>query len=824
MSKKKRSPQHQPKKQSPKVLSIPELQQAAEEALNKTRYKDAIDYYKQLLKQAETDKQADAQATWKKNLAQAYLARGRELAAKEMFKEAAVMWENRASICADESEVELYIGWLLKVGNYARAAEIYQQKQTELTATAKQLPALFGAALLGSDHAVLRQTLSKMEGWASHIQAAETLLKGYCKGIKGEELEELLKAISFRSPFRDFRTVIKALVTLETDPSAALQMAQKIPSDSPYKGLAQLLPNPALEFLDSAQSLTKPRHGQDAFLGSIYGWGKKQLLAFQALMSFKNDNQKALFELVLKHNQGLGKDYVQQLCKQWIPHLPPSSIKAYERYFPFEGLEYDRVYSLALENEGLLDEALESWEDALAVLSPKLSEAKARAQTVLIQRRCIALLRKMDEDFLSTLEEPLQQCIELKPEDKTSWLELIALYKAEGNKTTYYDWVNKALEQFPKDVDVLLVGVEAAQQRKAFKKAASYAQTILQVDPINVKARQTLIDSHISHARKQFKQDKLHLVSKELTAATQYERGEAHIALRINQALLAYQQDNSAAARRFLEEAMKQAGSVLGAYAIIFIESQQAKLNPTVLAQVYKKKSKSAPLLPAWGKSYVPTAAELMRLPTLLSPYKKMKELKTFFKEWQALLKKAAEQTLSREQLLTLCDFFMTTELYELLKIYAKAGLQQQGEQPIFVFYEIYGKAEGTFYQVTTRDHDRLEEALDEAKAASDDRTVVLIVNFFKQGRGLFSFRPPRDMPIPFGMPMDIPDEVKEKVEALLVGDKEEVVRELFDGKIPSEEELEELGPEGLIRLLLEKGGMKFDDENEDEQDRGGKL
>ena len=68
-------------------LSSDTLVVRADEALRQERFKEAVELYKQLVKQ-------DPRPEWKHALAEAYHGRARALAAKRMFKEAAMVLEN----------------------------------------------------------------------------------------------------------------------------------------------------------------------------------------------------------------------------------------------------------------------------------------------------------------------------------------------------------------------------------------------------------------------------------------------------------------------------------------------------------------------------------------------------------------------------------------------------------------------------------------------------------------------------------------------------------------------------------------------------------
>jgi cellulose synthase operon protein C len=807
MSKKKQhggKPQNQP-------LEV--LQQEAEALAAKGNDRDAIERYKQLLKREQRPE-------WLAALAQAYLRRGRELAAKGMYKEASVMWENRASACHDSSELATYLEWLLKAGRYGRAVRLYQDNQAELGQAAKKLPALIGALLLSGATPALRRELAGQGQWEEQTALAERALEAYCRGAPAAELETLLKQIPFRSPFRDLRGLLKALAMLESDPAEATRLAAGIPSDSPYANLARLLPKARVSVAAPEDASARPLPGQEAFVSALYGWNAAQVKAFQALMEAVEGAE--VFGLVLKHRQALGEDYARQTCRQWIPRLSPRALDAFKRVFPLNGREEIAIRALAVENLDEPEEAVLFWAAALKELEPHLDDPDKRSEAALIQRHRVGLLRHIHDDDLARLEGPLQQCIKWNPEDKPSWLELIRLYRDDPeSKKSYADWVGKAVAQFPRDVDILLAAVEAASQRKAFKKAAGYAQTVLKIDPVNARARAVLIESHLGHARKQFKAGKYELAAKELDNAGRYERGDPSPVLRINQACLAYLQGQRDKARAFLENAVLAADSAIGGHALIFLESQQAGIPPAELSGVFAGKSQA--LLPGWPKNHLPGPAELARLPRLLASYQSQRELSKLFQSWRELLKKAADQNFVRDELIGLCEFFKQAGQYDLLQDYARHGARRWEQMPLLVFYEIYGELRGESKWLSDRIEHRLQQAHEKAKEQNDHRTAGLISNFLHARFQLPFFGEADDEDDEYEYEYDdddfvLPDlqAIKARIERLKALPEEQLLRILFNGRMPSEREIKKLTPDILtIRLL--KYAMQMDDEEDGE-------
>jgi len=87
----------------------------AAEALRQERFKDAVELFKQLVRQ-------DPQPDWTEALADAYAGRARALAGKGMFKEAAMVLENTLTLAGTLREPRLYATCLIREGQQPKAA------------------------------------------------------------------------------------------------------------------------------------------------------------------------------------------------------------------------------------------------------------------------------------------------------------------------------------------------------------------------------------------------------------------------------------------------------------------------------------------------------------------------------------------------------------------------------------------------------------------------------------------------------------------------------------------------------------------------------
>ncbi len=95
MSRSRKKRKHTPKQRQAELSATDnrdDLEQKAQAALASGRHKDASVIYKALLK-------GERRGVWVAGLGSAYAARASDLADKGMFKEALVIWEQRAASC-----------------------------------------------------------------------------------------------------------------------------------------------------------------------------------------------------------------------------------------------------------------------------------------------------------------------------------------------------------------------------------------------------------------------------------------------------------------------------------------------------------------------------------------------------------------------------------------------------------------------------------------------------------------------------------------------------------------------------------------------------
>lgn len=748
--------------------SIEQLEPKAASKLANGYYKEAIQTYKQLLKQEQRQE-------WQQALAKAYLLRAQNLADKKMYKEAAVLWENRASLSvADQQGLDEYISWLIKADRHIKAAHIFIDSTDALSNDARrQLTIQFGALLLAGqqDIAEIIPILLK------ESQLINEALVAYSKA-NDENCEAYLKKIPFRSPYRDVRSIIKALLIIDVEPNTASQLLQKVPTNSPYAPLAHLIAmlgqNDDKTLLDA---LNPANSNERAFIAYLKGWDKSQLKLISMLQdAAKRDNEKALLEVVAANRQVLGDKYSRQFCLALLPSYPVG-VKIYQNIFGrLSAFEKNRITALSYERQRDFFNAEKYWRLSVNNLKKQQEQEKdSTLKAALILRHIVALVEHRGEQFDDdTVPNDLIESINLNPEEKSSYIKLIQWYQHQKDKRNYHKWADIAVKKFPKDSEILLIGMESATQKKAFKKAVGFAKKLLKEDPINIKARQIARSSHIAHSRKLIKTGKYELARKELIQAGQIEKTQLSGLVQINQGLLELQAEGSikrtanlkarkpkskAAApdlfklqqgKKFklkttqpielLKKGLELGGGGLCGFFRVIVETKSQAIEPALIL----------PLLPRLSKTYTPTRHEVLEVLSLINSHSEIgiPFIREVLEPLDILLQKAVKIDFSKEELLNLCESFKKLEHYDLLQKFAYQALTRWKSEPVFVYYQLYGKAKGIFWSLPKSDKTRIHKAVDKAEADGDKRTAVMIMKFINQhgGGGFLPFFNPFDI------------------------------------------------------------------------------
>ena len=720
-----RQPAPDVKKLAPKASASDAQESAALAHLEKGRFRDAVACYKALLK-------IERRPQWLAGLASAYAGRAQGLADKGMRQEAIGLWRSRAELCGTPLWDGPYAAWLIDDGRVAEVLDHLAAQRSAL-AGADELAALearLAPALLKANPATLAR-LPAESLLQLHRPLALAALAAYASR-DASAMEAALGGISFRSPYRDLRTVLKALVLCETDPDAARAALERLQPASPFESLAAPLRTRLMAGPERLQAWARLNSAQQSMALDLMGYPAAIAPMLQALAGADaNLAPAALFDLVQRHAREL-PDALATHAWQWLapwatrkgcanPRLCGSPSKA----------DQECAKALAVEISGEWDHAETHWLDAADLLEENDSPAdRLRAALVLRHVALSPAYLSSDGVLDPDASEMLTRSLELDPADCAVHVALVQFWRRTGDLKHAREQLDKGLSHFPDDAALLTEVVETAVAAGAFKKAATTARRLLALDPLNRKVRVLVGNAHLSHAAKQIAASKTDAAKKEIIEAASWltsttDQGRMHL-------LQAWTEPEGAPERlRLAQLAASTWGGGLAAGWRLVREAQAtfARVGPDTSAWLLSEAEIDATqaLAPA-------DLLELLQTLEQEAPIvrKGQGPLATWRKAITALLSPRAGQAFDAETFVRLCEAFSRHQEHDLLEEFANAARIRWSEQPIFVYHAVAARFGKKGEIQNLKDDDDLENALMRAQQSKDFRLVARIEALFE--------------------------------------------------------------------------------------------
>ncbi|MFZ4536982.1 hypothetical protein [Propionivibrio sp.] len=698
--------------------------------LEKGRYRDAVACFKALLR-------SERRPQWIAGLADAYSGRAQGLADKGMLKEAIELWRSRAELCATPLWDGPYVGWLIADGRVAdvlghlaarRAASTApdgQRDDEQLTA----LEARLAPALLATDPATTVR-LPAESLLLQHRPLALAALAAY-SSKDAAALETALAGISFRSPYRDLRTLLKAMVLCETDQDAARAAIERIPLDSPFESLAAPLRTLLVAGPERLQRWARLNSAQQTMALDLMGCPQAVAPLLQSLAAQAGTSAvlapHALFDLVLRHARELPNALARQAW-QWLAPWAERRGCASPRLFGNPtAADQECATALAVELKGEWDHAETHWFDATNLVEDNgCPDDHLRAALIL---RHVALSSAhlssdgvLDEDAVDMLTRSLA----LDPLDCSVHVRLVQYWRNNGNLKNARDQLDAGLSHFPDDVALLTEAVEIALASGAFKKAAAAARRLLELDPLNRKVRARVGNAHLSHAVKQIGADKLDAAKKEISEAANWltsatDQGRMYL-------LQAWTEPAGRAERsRLAKLAVTTWGGGLAAGWRLLHEGQGTFPHVGLTTSVL--------LLGEAGidTSKALTHADLLELTQVMEQEPPiLKGLDPLLPWRKAIAKMAAAQALDADACVRLCEAFRRHKEHDLAEKFANAGRKRWPDRLIFVYHAVAARFGKNGRIKSDQDFNDLDKALERAHQSNDTRLAARIELLFE--------------------------------------------------------------------------------------------
>lgn len=759
-------------KQTAALKQSPEArEQEAKAALAAERWRDAIQGYKALLKE---DAGSSCIAERRQALAAAYAGRARELTAKGMLKEAAVIWENRAAL-GPEIPPTVEHGMLrLRLGDAEPLLAAWAHPEclspAERQQVGEQLAAQALSRVLDADPAWLDQ-LPSDDPIRRYAEPAAVAVRAYCDGDE-TALEAALGALPFRSPYRALALLLKALARASAEPEAAREMLGRIGDTSafaPLRQVAELALLPEAELLSRLGQLDAQ---QTQLIAAVRGWSKQQLGLAQALAALNSaaPDQQALLHILKRHRDLLGADWVKRASLRLVPRLVAPFTRPPASWSTLSKLERALIETWAAEARSdpwaMIDACDIAAQSLIAEQPSKAAGHRGSKQATAPRASDRALeiatiLRRADSHF-DLLETPhpedysdspetlaavqLERSLHYDPEHRETYLRLMTWYRRVRRLKDARRVLADATQRWPQDMAVLEAAMEIALASKAFKKAAGIASQMLKIDPINSSARQRLVDSHVQHAVKQVGKFRGDLARKELSAARSWtERGAGLEGLRhrldLLDALVLLALVDVTEGQALVSDLLARRGHGAAAQVELMLAADTLSLKQREIAELLGIK-----------RQKVSESDELMLIIGHLRTYLEHRDVfrPDLKGELEKLLKGAPWKQLELRELELACETLRSFRLHPLRRDAARAGLRRWPKTPMLEYHEFESRFVDRGFP-SPSELDRLEDAMDRAEAAGDSRAAQRLRELLQDYRP-FGRMPPR-FEAPWGDP-----------------------------------------------------------------------
>ena len=681
------------RKATPTVSSERLAEQAAE-ALRLEKFKDAIEFFKQLVKQDSSCPQ------WSVGLAEAYVGRARALAAKGMFKEAEIVLGNAARADGSARERMLLLRCLVHQGQLQKALAYlikHMPESGEDAWLAELAAALFLAVPI--ELRGLHEAESPRGTWLRAAAAAKAALDSWTGAKPAEEVDALLAKIPLNSPFKAMRLILKSLLLAPQDGPKARRMLEGVAQDSPFAPL-RAAAQAAIASASGAPlgGWEASNAAQRSFVIETSGLSASASHTAMRLTEAEAAGPSALFSFLVKSAEPVDVAGLRSACRNLLPRAPDRVQQFEKRFGALEEWERQRILALSAEEAGRWSRAEGCWRAAAAGLESDGS-VRARLSAGVIYRHLAELALKHDsiegEDFM---QDPrlcyLRRSVEADPDYLPARLQLIELLRESEDPDEQKDWhaqADAAAAHFPQESSALLCAIDSAAQRKAFKKAAGYAQKLLALDPINLSARQRMIDLLIAQARKQFRAGRLDLAEKALDGAIRWERSDKPSAsLRLNRGLLGLYRGQRAEAEALLRHGVELAGEATIGWFRAAIE--EALLAPAGFAPLPLLREELDRLLPrAPKKQEIVAVAAALGASEVKEAAKATAHVVRTFCSW---LGKAMQVEFSPDEFHPVAEALLRAQRYEALGKLVSAARWREPRELAWRFYEIVARTE----------------------------------------------------------------------------------------------------------------------------------
>ncbi len=698
------------------VSSQHEITPEEKTALSKLKaghFKEAIELYKQLL-------QTENKEQWRQRLAYCYLQTAHIYAARGIYKEALLLWANYSRYAQPPYKAyDHYISWLLQTNDLARVQSCLEHLTAQqLDTQYAELTNLLGLLML-TEHPELQHTLARDSVFIAHFKLAQSAMLAL-QADKPDQIHENLNSIPYRSAFRDFRTLLKAFLSMPQDVEQARSLLVKIPSESAYAQTAGLLLTCTQRGSRLAHDLQQMNFQQSRIIAEIKGLNRQQLeFADQLSTQIGHLSDKQKLNLAIQYKSLCNTEFTQQLCHALLISYPAGRRIFNKNFTSVDKFEDNRLKALASERNNNVYEADYYWNQCIALLKPEDTDYQLKTALIL---RHIATLKEDTDSQVQLLIDSLHY----DPEDRDVYLQILKHSSHQQDTSGDYDeWLTRTLDKFPDDMEVLNLAIRHASKYKAVNKAGLYAEKLLNIDPLNTLAKQTLFTSHLVQARKLIKDRQYQQAKTEIQLAEKLNLGKkysVHYELLQGLALIS-KQHKKQGLERVTQSLHTLNFDPVNAY---FQGAMEALLTGLSVAETVHH------LAPT--QNHILSAQALTRLNQLIKQYSKEGDneisIHQALENIAAVIKYSmSTQHYDEKELLAFCQTLDHINHFDLLR-HCSCLAQERWNKPMWAYYRVHAESDGMPERCTAGNISELMHYQQLAKSTKDQRALVLINNF----------------------------------------------------------------------------------------------
>ncbi|MCF6205225.1 MAG: hypothetical protein L3J59_16440, partial [Methylococcaceae bacterium] len=566
----------------------------------------------------------------------------------------------------------------------------------------KQYPvqtAVVGFLVL-TQHPEFEQELLQDSTFTTDCKVAQKALQAFLINDL-EVLKHTLKLIPFRSAFKDFRIILNAVLATPNSIEKIQLLLGTITDESPYYPVANLLLAYNKGGADLFKDLASFDYGQQNLIGKIKGFNdQQQEFITHLLRQYEDLSEKTMFSMAIQYQDLFGSSLAEQFCQSLLISYPAGYedyIKSFGSVNEFEEL---RIKALACEKEDNFYDADYFWRQSIDLL--KVEEGNEVKVALIFHH-----IAQHQQDEVAK-NDYLIESLQHDPDNITTYLSVLNSY-AQQQHENYHSWLAQGLKKFPQDSDILISAIKTVNEHK---DVIHYAKRLLQIDPLNSLAKETLFSVHLDQAKKFLVDKKYSKVEQEIEEINQLNfRKTDDGQVQLLQGFFNFIQKEKAQGHQEIIDALQ----------LLFVDPINRQFKASIEALMLGLSELDVSVQVDDG--YLLAPEELAQLSLQIEQYTNEQTfLLTALDQIKPnLIDSLQQQTYDETLCLNLAQQLNAIQQYKLLGIMASQALEQW-KKPVWVYYQVLSATENQAEQCSYINLRRLQKSLEQAREEKDQQ------------------------------------------------------------------------------------------------------